>query len=206
MNIEEFVVSHLPEPPCRVLEVGCGAGELAHAIAQRGYSITAIDPEVSAGTIFRRTSLEDFDEPGPFDVVLASRSLHHVHDLDAGLRKIHTLLRDSGLLILNEFAWEQMDDKSVRWYLSHVEPPGHEDDSLLPGKFPDAWFAEHQGLHESATIRGALVDLFRENAFEWVPFIAEYYLKRPDLIDQERDLIRSGEVAPLGFRYVGIRG
>ena len=205
MNVEEFVASLLPEPPCRVLEIGCGAGELAHAIAERGYSITAIDPEAPAGTIFRRTSLEDFDEPEPFDVVVASRSLHHVHDLDAGLKKIHTLLSESGLLILNEFAWELMDDRTVRWYLSHVQQPPPEHESLLPGKFPDAWFTEHEGLHESATLREALVDHFREEVFEWVPFIAENYLKRPDLIDQERDLIRAGEIAPLGFHYVGIR-
>ncbi|MDQ5815406.1 MAG: class I SAM-dependent methyltransferase [Actinomycetota bacterium] len=204
MNVEEFVAAHLPEPPCRVLEIGCGAGELAHAIAQRGYSIMAIDPEAPAGTIFRRTSLEDFEEPEPFDVVVASRSLHHVHDLDAGLRKIHTLLWEGGLLILNEFAWELMDDRTARWYLSHVQEPGPQDESLLPGNFPDAWFEGHEGLHDTASIREELESLFQTKIIEWVPFIAEYYLERPDLIPQERDLIRSGEIAPLGLRYVGL--
>jgi len=204
MNVEGFVAAQLPKPPCRVLEIGCGAGELAHAIAQRGYSIMAIDPEAPVGPIFRRTSLEDFEEPEPFDVVVASRSLHHVHDLDAGLRKIHTLLCEGGLLILNEFAWELMDDRTARWYLSHVQEPGPQDESLLPGNFPDAWFEGHEGLHDTASIREELESLFQTKIIEWVPFIAEYYLERPDLIPQERDLIRSGEIAPLGLRYVGL--
>ena len=205
MNVQEFVASHLPEPPCRVLEVGCGAGELAHAIARRGYSITAIDPEAPAGTIFQRTSLEDFDDPDRFDVVIASRSLHHVHDLEAGLKKIHTLLRESGLLILNEFAWEHMDDRTAGWYLSHVQDPSAQDESLLPENFPDAWFEGHEGLHDTASIREALESLFQAKVNERVPFLAEYYLERPDLIPQEQDLIRSDEIAPLGFRYVGVR-
>ena len=205
MNVEDFVASHLPEPPCRVLEIGCGAGELAQAIAQRGYSITAIDPEAPPGAVFRRVSLEGFDEPGPFDAVVASRSLHHVHDLDAGLKKIHTLLREGGLLILNEFAWELMDERTAHWYLSHVQEPSSQDESLLPENFPDAWFDGHAGLHDTDSIRQALENLFQVKVVEWAPFIAEYYLERPDLVHQERDLIRSDRIAPLGFRYVGTR-
>lgn len=205
MDVQEFVAAHLPPAPIQVLEVGCGTGELARVVASRGYDVTAIDPEAPNGPIFRKTSLEKFVEREQFDAVVASRSLHHVPDLAAGLNKVHALLREGGALILNEFAWDQMDEKTARWYLSFVPHPGSHHESLLPGRFPDAWVAEHDGLHDSTTMRRTLDDLFQKKLFEWVPYIAESYLERPDLVSEERDLIRAGDINPLGFRYVGIR-
>ncbi|MGH2757236.1 MAG: class I SAM-dependent methyltransferase [Actinomycetota bacterium] len=204
MNVEEFVAAHLPQPPVRVLEIGCGTGELARALATRGYTVTAIDPNAPEGAIFRRASLEDFSTEQRFDAVIASRSLHHIPDLAAGLRKIHSLLDQGGMLILNEFAWDQMDEKTARWYRAQVPKPGPEDESLLHGTFSGAWVAEHEGLHDSKTMRRALEVLFQAQLFEWVPYIAEYHAKRHDLIDEESRLIRTGDINPLGFRYVGI--
>jgi SAM-dependent methyltransferase len=206
MNAEQFVLAHAPQPPARLLEVGCGAGELARTLARRGYSVTAIDPDAPTGDIFRKTSLEEFHEQQPFDVVIASRSLHHIADLVQAVSKLRSLLESDGLLILNEFAWDQMDERTARWYLSQVGQPRPEDESLLPGKFPEAWIAEHEGLHESHAMRRALADVFDEQEFDWVPYIADHYLKQPDLIEQEWELIRSGLINPLGFHYVGRDG
>src|SRR5918998_551621 len=86
--LKEFVLSQLAAPPARVLEVGCGEGELARAMAGEGYEVVAIDPDAPEGPIFRRTTIEEFDDPGPFDAVVASRSLHHVHDLGGALDKL----------------------------------------------------------------------------------------------------------------------
>ncbi len=36
MNLESFVRAHLPPPPAQLLEVGCGRGDLARAIAWSG--------------------------------------------------------------------------------------------------------------------------------------------------------------------------
>jgi ubiquinone/menaquinone biosynthesis C-methylase UbiE len=204
MDFEDFVTSQSP-PPARILEVGCGTGELAHALAKRGFDITAIDPEAPEGAIFRRARLEEFSEEEPFEAVVASRSLHHVEDLVTGLDKIHSHLHTSGKLMLNEFAWDRMDDRTARWYRSQVDKPGNENESLLPENFPDAWVAEHEGLHDSVTMRETLDRFFALAAFEWVPYIAEHYLKHPDLMEKEQQLIASGDINAVGFRYVGIR-
>ncbi|MQB00807.1 MAG: methyltransferase domain-containing protein [Actinobacteria bacterium] len=206
MNVENFVASHLPEPPSRILEVGCGSGDLARTLAEGGYTITAIDPEAPDGAIFRQVSLEGFSEQGPFHAVIASRSLHHVPDLAEGLSKIHALLAPDGMLILNEFAWDRMDEETARWYLSHVPKPGHENESLIPGRFPDAWIAEHEGMHDATAMRRELDRFFRLRLFEWVPYIAENYLERTDLIPEEQSLIKSGDIHAVGFHYVGTRG
>jgi SAM-dependent methyltransferase len=205
MDLEDWIREHAA-PPARLLEVGCGDGELARNLAKAGYDVTAIDPEAPAGEIFRTTSLEDFTSSARFDVVVASRSLHHIGDISNALEKIHSLLVPGGLFLLNEFAWDQMDERTARWYLSQSTEHRHEDGSLLPGRFPDAWIEEHDGLHDSGTMRRALDERFDERTFNWVPYIAEHYLKRPKLIDQEEALISSDSISPLGFRYVGIAG
>ena len=62
-GIEEFVLGQVGDPPGRVLEVGCGAGELAQALARAGHFVTAIDPRAPEGPIFRRVRIEEFSDP-----------------------------------------------------------------------------------------------------------------------------------------------
>jgi ubiquinone/menaquinone biosynthesis C-methylase UbiE len=142
----EFVLSQLPPPPRRVLEVGCGAGELATALAVAGFDVLAIDPEAPEGPIFRRTTIEAFEKPGPFDAVVASRSLHHVEDLGGVLDKLVRLLVASGPLILNEFAWDRREPMTPEWE------------------------EEHAGLHGYGVMRRELDARFEERSFEWRPY------------------------------------
>lgn len=202
-DVIAFVDHYLPRSSSRILEVGCGGGELALTLAAKGHQITAIDPEAPDGAIFRRVSLEEYSDTNLFDAVVASRSLHHVHDLAAGLEKIHSLLEGNGVLILNEFAWDRMDEATARWYLSKKPKPDPKDESLLPGHFPDAWIKEREDLHGASGMLTLLDGRFVREHFEWVPYVAEHYLERPDLISEEERLGHKGEISLIGFRYVG---
>jgi SAM-dependent methyltransferase len=199
----EFVASSLPPAPARVLEVGCGRGELARAVAARGYEVVAIDPEPPEGAIFRSVALEDFDEPGPFDAVVASRSLHHVPDLPGALDKIAGLLRPRGLLIVNEHAWDRMDEATARWFLgwwsaSDPDAPGSLEEFL------EYWRADHVGLHGYEAMRRELDRRFSERFFAWTPY---RHGELGDAADEgeQRALIEAGEIRATGFRYVGER-
>jgi Methyltransferase domain len=63
MGLHAFVHEHLPAAPARVLEVGCGRGDLARALARAGHRVVAIDPEAPDGDLFRTTTLEAFADP-----------------------------------------------------------------------------------------------------------------------------------------------
>jgi 2-polyprenyl-3-methyl-5-hydroxy-6-metoxy-1,4-benzoquinol methylase len=139
-----FVEAHLPAPPGRVLEVGCGRGDLARAVARLGYSVTAIDPKAPPGAMFCAVTLEEFSDPGPFDAVLANLALHHIHDLSGALAKIRQLLRPGGQLILNEHAWDDFDE-------------------------PTSWAANHTGPEGFAAMRSELGRSFEERFFAWMP-------------------------------------
>src|SRR3712207_7759132 len=55
-RVEEFVLAQIGDPPARVLEVGCGEGELARTLARAGHSVTPIDSRAPEGPIFQRVS------------------------------------------------------------------------------------------------------------------------------------------------------
>ena len=105
--------------------------------------------------------------------------------------------------MLNEFAWDRMDEATARWYLSRKPKPDPKDESLLPGNFPNAWIEERKDLHGASAMLSLLDGQFVREHFEWVPYMAEHYLERPDLILEEERLGRQGEISLIGFRYVG---
>jgi len=116
VGFTEFALSQLAEPPGRVLEVGCGAeGGVAPALAAAGYDVLAIDPRAPDGPLYRQITLEELDDPGPFDAVVAGRVLHHIHPLAPALDKLAALAPH---LILDEFAWNHMDEPTIDWYES----------------------------------------------------------------------------------------
>jgi len=190
----DFVLSHLARTPSRVLEVGCGEGRLALALAAGSHDVTAIDPVAPDGPIFQRITLDEFDASERFDAVVASRSLHHVPDLDGALEKIAQL---APLLIVEEFAWDRFDEPTAAWYLAHLDGPPKSVQHCMR-----EWADEHAGLHGHEILRSALDRRFRERFFGWRPYLYRYpevHASRED----EQAAIDAGAVNALGFRYVG---
>jgi SAM-dependent methyltransferase len=203
MDVAAFVEAQLPPTTAHVLEVGCGEGELARALARLGYEIVAIDPRAPDGDIFQSVSLKEFAGSGPFDAVVANRALHHIPDLVGALDKMARLLRPGGRLIVHEHAWERMDEPTARWYLEHrttIDPAAPRSvESCLAD-----WTADHTGLHGHEEMRAALDQRFKERFFAWTPYLyAE--LGGAEVEQEERDLLEAGEIQAIGFNYAGER-
>jgi 2-polyprenyl-3-methyl-5-hydroxy-6-metoxy-1,4-benzoquinol methylase len=171
-----------------VLEVGCGEGDLARALSAAGYDVLAIDPDAPDGAIFRRTTIEELDDSGPFAAVVASRSLHHVHDLPTALDKIVRVLAPEGRVVVDEFAWERLAPASAS----------------AVGLDITEWREEHEGLHTSEAMLRELDERFTRRELVWEPYL---YREAHMVVTEEteRGLIAAGSLAPIGFRYVGIR-
>jgi SAM-dependent methyltransferase len=197
MHAAAFVLSSLPPPPARVLEVGCGAGELALTLDAAGYDVVAVDPQAPEGPIFRRMRLEELDDPGPFEAAIARYSLHHMHELEAAVARIAALLRPGGKLVLEEFGWDRVDGATAAWI---AEQQGGESAAATLAD----WRAEHEGLHGYEQMRRALEGRFAERSFEWRPYLSRS-LGRPELEAGEREAIDRGAISAVGFRYTGTR-
>jgi hypothetical protein len=200
LEFTEFTLSQLPPAPQRVLEVGCGhEGGVAPALSAAGYDVLAIDPDAPDGPLYRRITLAELDDPGPFDAVVAGRVLHHVHPLEPALDKLVAL---APLLVLDEFAWNHVDDPTIDWYESQHrllvaagrEPKGPSD--------LREWQARHADLHRYETLRTALDARYDERSFEWRAYFYRW-LDGPASEALETALIDAGAIRPIGFRYVG---
>ena len=94
--------------PRRVLEVGCGWGELAEWIARdTGAEVVAVDLSPRMVELARERGVDaqvaDVQElpfgDGEFDLVVAAWMLYHVPDLDRGIRELARVLRPGGRLV-----------------------------------------------------------------------------------------------------------
>jgi Methyltransferase domain len=202
VDFTAFALSQLPEPPRRVLEVGCGSdGGVAPSLAAEGYDVLAIDPKAPAGPLYRQVALEDFDDPGPFDAIVAGRVLHHVDPLGSALDKLAGL---APLLILDEFAWNHMDEPTIDWYESqHRLLVAAGRNPLGPPDLAE-WRVRHAGLHTYEVLRAEVDVRYDERYFEWRPYFYRW-LGGPASESLEAGLIQAGAIRPIGFRYAGVR-
>jgi hypothetical protein len=201
MDFPEYVKTQLSPPPQRVLEVGCGEeGGVTPALTAAGYELLAIDPNAPDGPPYRRVTLEELEDEGTFDAVVAGRVLHHVNPLGPALDK---LVRLAPLLILDEFAWNHMDDATIDWYEAQHRL------LVAAGRQPKGppslveWRERHRDLHPYETLRTELDARYEERDFEWCPYFHRW-LEGPATESLEAALIDVGAIRPIGFRYAGV--
>ena len=202
----EFAREHLPPQPARVLDVGCGQGELTTALSVAGYDVLGIDPLAPPGEHFRRLKLEDLDDSERFDAVVAGFSLHHMRDLDAAIDKIAALLSAGGVLVVNEFAWDRLDDTTLDWLYGQrraLAAAGHGEAPASPEALRSEWEGEHLGLHGFTALREALAARFDERKFEWTPHLHRTLAGVATAV-LEQALIDAGAIQALGFRFAGV--
>lgn len=212
-----FVRSWLPAPPARVLEIGCGDGELALALAEEGWRVTAVDPAAPDGDSFIRGTIEDLDpsEHAPFDAAVAVLSLHHLHDLGSALDGVSSLLSPGAVFIVDEFSNEESRHEATAGFYFHQRlallrgghghanldaDMVHEGDSLegFLSRLSKRW--EH--IHEGRKLVSALESRFAVRGFESGPFLFREGLD-PSLEPLERKLIEGGGIRPVGIRWIG---
>ncbi|MGK4580589.1 class I SAM-dependent methyltransferase [Kitasatospora sp. HPMI-4] len=123
---------------CRVLDLGCGEGIIARAVAARGAAVLGIDPSPrmieharAAGTGGAGTVVYEVDDgcvlgtvaDSSVDWVTAGLSLNNVPDLDAALAAVRRVLAARGSLVLTiphpcfeapHAGWTQAADGAAR--------------------------------------------------------------------------------------------
>jgi SAM-dependent methyltransferase len=203
----DFALAQLPPAPARVLDVGCGQGELTTALAVAAHDVLGIDPRAPQGERFRRIQLEDLDPAeGRFDGAVASHSLHHIRDLDEALDRVAALLRPAGVLVVDELAWDRADDDTLGWLYGQRRALAAAGRGDAPASFEgvrDEWESEHLGLHRYERLRSELANRFDERSFEWVPFLHRV-LGGVATEVLEQALIDAGGIQALGFRWAGV--
>jgi len=133
-------------------------------------------------------------------------SLHRIGDLPAALDKIALLLNSNGVVILNDYGWELMDERSARWYRDAWARLG---EGAAKGPAPASaqnalgdWRRDAADLHAAKDMLEALAARFDEREFSWQPYLARE-LGALELEPEEVQAIEQGKITAVGFFYCG---
>lgn len=100
------------QPSAKILELGCGPGIATVPLAQQGFSLVSLEPNLEAANLAKQhcaeypnvtvinTTFEEWDaERDRFDAVIATTSWHWISS-DISYPKAHKVLKNQGHLIL----------------------------------------------------------------------------------------------------------
>jgi SAM-dependent methyltransferase len=229
----DFIKRFLRSKCRRILEIGCGTGELAARLSKDGYSIVAIDSDRDSIGATARFGVDahvatwpDFAD-GHFDAILFTRSIHHIEPLPESLSHALDSLAKNGRIIIEDFAYESADEKTLRWFTGAVRSLQAAgllmgsgellNNVLLKAETLEAWRQNHQGeLHTAAEIAAQLEKLFgrivKENAPYYFRYLANAIIDTEErdtilqtLAEEEEKLAANGSIIALGRRFVAWR-
>lgn len=110
-----IIIGYLAESgPLRILNAGCGSGELSLLLAAAGHTVVGIDPgseyiDVArtnaaaagvSGCAFEVCSIEEYPSTQRFDCVVATDVLEHIEDDRRAIRRLAELVRPGGRIVL----------------------------------------------------------------------------------------------------------
>jgi SAM-dependent methyltransferase len=193
-----FARGALPPPPARVLEIGAGDGELAAALREGGYAVTAIDPKAERDAGVEPVAL--IDATGRYDAAIAVVSLHHVEPLAESCAHLAELVEPGGVLAIDELDIRRFDERASAWWLYQRRAAGHDDDHT-----PESILDGMRGhIHALDDVIAALAPHFALGEPVRGPYLHRWHLP-PGLRETEERLIGAGRLPATGARLVGIR-
>ncbi|WHO40585.1 methyltransferase domain-containing protein [Sphingobium sp. AP49] len=111
------IMSLLPPPPARILDLGCGGGWTSSFLARHGYEVVGQDIAADMIELAREgarlygigdnlrfvcSDFESLDFDGYFDAAIFFDSLHHAEDEGLAIRSVFRALKPGGMLITHE--------------------------------------------------------------------------------------------------------
>lgn len=108
--IVDQITAHTTSTDLKVLEIGCGNGNVCKAIAHLGYQVLGIDVDAESikyaeehndlpNLEFRVQPAEDLPQENHFDIIVCTEVLEHLHDPAIVLHYVAGNLKDNGIFV-----------------------------------------------------------------------------------------------------------
>ena len=226
-----FLLSRLPVG-AETLEIGCGEGRVACELLKRGYRVTGLDsdPEIVARAKRRGVpavvgSWPEFDGNASFDAIAFTRSLHHINPLREALVRARELLNLNGLLLIEDFAFEEANEATIDWFVkilrseqgrALINPVAGQlvTELLSSTEVMNVWHRNRgHDLHTITTMNEAIAERFVARETQSVPYLYRYLVPVladtseaasfvSEVLQQESLAGERGEIVLLGRRIV----
>jgi len=191
-------------PNLRFLEVGCGKGHLAKALVDKGHQVLPIDVSEEAVAFARTLGLpaKQTDIFGVNDSAFAGilfvQSLHHINPLDQSLAQAARLLDEGGSVLLDDFAFNRIDEKTAVWFqgvqnllAANGIKAFHRIDIEKAFAHLMNHYSEH-GIHTGEKLIRALRNGFRKvEISEGAPYLYRYFVAKIESAAEGGDLIKA---------------
>lgn len=107
---QQAIIDLLPPAPARILDVGCGTGELSMTLKAAGYEMEGLSPDTNhvesyaekVGQPFHHCIFEDFVPQEKFDVVIMSESCQYIA-LDKLFPVLEAAMKDDGVWVAVDY-------------------------------------------------------------------------------------------------------
>ncbi|MGD1906384.1 MAG: class I SAM-dependent methyltransferase [Leptolyngbyaceae cyanobacterium] len=200
-----------PQPGERILDLGCGTGQLTAEIAAKGAVVTGIDadaamvaqaqqhyPEIDFSVADART----FTLPEPIDAVFSNATLHWVNEAEAAISQIWATLKPGGRFAA-EFGGKGNMAQVLAALASARTALGYGPSTAIPWYFPSV--GEYATLLEKQGFEVQLARLFdrptpltgESGMVDWLQMFAGRFLAdipieaHPDLLKAIEAKLRS---------------
>jgi 2-polyprenyl-6-hydroxyphenyl methylase / 3-demethylubiquinone-9 3-methyltransferase len=180
----DWIQNLIPLKGLRVLDVGCGGGILADAMARKGASVLGIDLSSKAlkvaqlhaleaqteGVAYQEISAESLaaEQPGSFDVVTCMEMLEHVPDPSLVVRACATLVKPGGYVFFSTI------NRNAKAYLFAIVGAEYVLNLLPRGTHDYAKLIKPSEL--ASHCRGADLNLTHTKGLQYNPLTKNYWL------------------------------
>ncbi len=182
----DWINNLVPLRDKRVLDVGCGGGILAEAMAHQGADVLGIDLATKSlrvaqlhaletnahGVGYREISAEALaqEEPGGFDVVTCMEMMEHVPDPDSIVRACAQLVKPGGWVFFSTI------NRNAKSFLFAILGAEYVLNMLPKGTHEYAKFIRPSEL--AASCRAAQLEVLHSRGLQYNPLTRRYWLNQ----------------------------
>jgi len=120
-NYARFLISHIPDGMSKILDVGCGSGQMARILLDLGYQVECVCPNsylskqaqqlLGANCHIFECSYEQLETENRYDLIFFSESFQYI-DLEEAIRKTLGLLKEGGCILICDIFKKDVPGKS----------------------------------------------------------------------------------------------